>query len=164
MMIWAKVIGLTIWGAAALAQDLPAPLTDADFEPVRLEEALLGQKLFYDPILSGNREVSCATCHHPAFGTSDGLSLGIGDGGIGLGTARVADPENMPEQRIPRNAPGLFNLGAQEFTVMFHDGRVESIGKTVGFNGSDGLVKGHRLFKPGKSIAAHAHQCNQKKD
>ena len=125
MTIWVKAIGLAIWGSAALAQDLPAPLTDADFAPVRLEEALLGQKLFYDPILSGNREVSCATCHHPAFGTADGLSLGIGDGGIGLGTARVADPANMPEQRIPRNAPGLFNLGAHEFTVMFHDGRIE---------------------------------------
>lgn len=122
---WAKTIVLTIWGNCAFAQDLPAPLTDADFAPVRFEEALLGQKLFYDPILSGNREVSCATCHHPDFGTSDGVSLGIGDGGIGLGPDRVADPANMPEQRIPRNAPGLFNLGAHEFTVMFHDGRIE---------------------------------------
>ncbi|WP_296424427.1 cytochrome c peroxidase [Yoonia sp.] len=112
-------------GSAALAQELPAPLTDADFKPVRIEEVLLGQQLFYDPILSGNREVSCATCHHPAFGTSDGLSLGIGDGGMGLGTARVVDPVNMPEQRVPRNAPALFNLGAYEFTVLFHDGRIE---------------------------------------
>ena len=31
----------------------------------------------------------------------------------------------MPEQRIPRNAPALFNLGAHEFTVLFHDGRIE---------------------------------------
>ncbi|MBS8271808.1 cytochrome-c peroxidase, partial [Halomonas litopenaei] len=77
------------------------------------------------PILSGNRNVSCGTCHHPAFGTGDGLSLGLGDGGIGLGPKRVADPDNMPEQRIPRNAPALFNLGAYEFTVLFHDGRIE---------------------------------------
>jgi cytochrome c peroxidase len=82
--------------------------------------------LFYDPILSGNRQVSCATCHHPEFGTSDGLSLGIGDGGLGLGPARAADPENLPEQRIPRNSPALFNLGAREFTVLFHDGRIEA--------------------------------------
>ncbi|MEO0903906.1 MAG: cytochrome c peroxidase, partial [Pseudomonadota bacterium] len=93
--------------------------------PVDEMEARLGQLLFYDPILSGNGTVSCATCHHPAFGTGDGLSLGIGDGGIGLGPKRVADPDNMPEQRIPRNAPALFNLGAHEFTVLFHDGRIE---------------------------------------
>ncbi|MFQ1699925.1 cytochrome-c peroxidase [Loktanella agnita] len=110
---------------AAVAQDLPAPLTDDDFAPVRVEEARLGQLLFYDPVLSGNRNVACATCHHPAFGTSDGLSLGMGDGGRGLGPARVADVDNLPEQRIPRNAPALFNLGAYEFTVLFHDGRIE---------------------------------------
>nr|WP_246149774.1 cytochrome c peroxidase [Tritonibacter litoralis] len=85
----------------------------------------LGQLLFYDPILSGNRTVSCATCHHPKHGTSDGVSLAIGDGGIGLGPARRIDPDNPPEQRIPRNAPGLWNLGATEFTVFFHDGRLE---------------------------------------
>jgi len=109
----------------ATANDLPTPLTDADFAPVEEVEARLGQLLFYDPILSGNRGVSCGTCHHPAFGTGDGLSLGLGDGGIGLGPKRVADPDNMPEQRIPRNAPALFNLGAHEFTVLFHDGRIE---------------------------------------
>ncbi len=108
-----------------LMAEIPAPLTDADFAPVRLEEAVLGRDLFYDPILSGNREVACATCHHPDFGTSDGLSLGIGDGGIGLGASRVADPDNMPEARIPRNAPALFNLGAHDFTRLFHDGRIE---------------------------------------
>ncbi|WP_322892838.1 MULTISPECIES: cytochrome-c peroxidase [unclassified Yoonia] len=111
--------------SSAAAQDLPRALTDADFHPVDRAEAELGQLLFYDPILSGNRDVSCATCHHPAFGTSDGLSLGMGDGGKGLGPDRVADPANLPEQRIPRNSPALFNLGAREFTVLFHDGRIE---------------------------------------
>ncbi|OIQ33247.1 MAG: cytochrome-c peroxidase [Alphaproteobacteria bacterium MedPE-SWcel] len=85
----------------------------------------LGQLLFYDPILSGNRNIACSTCHHPRFGTGDGVSLGLGEGGIGLGPDRVVDPKNPPEQRIPRNAPGLWNLGAPEFTVMFHDGRLE---------------------------------------
>jgi len=109
----------------ASAGELPAPLTDTDFAPVNEAEARLGQLLFYDPILSGNRNLSCATCHNPAFGTGDGLSLGIGDGGIGLGLRRVANPDNMPEQRIPRNAPSLFNLGAYEFTALFYDGRIE---------------------------------------
>lgn len=85
----------------------------------------IGQLLFYDPILSGGREVACATCHHPDHATADGVALGLGDGGRGLGPDRVADPANLPEQRIPRNAPALFNLGAAEFSVMFHDGRLE---------------------------------------
>jgi len=121
---------ISLAAGAALAQGtsftLPAPVTDADYAPVRADEAALGQLLFYDPILSGNREVSCATCHHPAFGTGDGLSLSLGDGGIGLGPKRTPDPDNLPEQRIPRNAQALFNLGAVEFTVLFHDGRIEA--------------------------------------
>jgi len=122
-----KFFGLMVAMAAGVASagELPAPLTDADFAPVNEAEARLGQLLFYDPILSGNRNLSCATCHNPAFGTGDGLSLGIGDGGIGLGLRRVANPDNMPEQRIPRNAPSLFNLGAYEFTALFYDGRIE---------------------------------------
>jgi len=107
-----------------MADALPKAITDADYRAVSLDEAKLGQLLFYDPILSGNKEVSCATCHHPKLGTADGLSLGIGDGGIGLGPDRIADLNNLPEQRIPRNAPALFNLGAYEFTALFHDGRI----------------------------------------
>lgn len=125
----ATAVSLLAAGAAA-AEDRPAglpdPITDADYAPVNEAAARLGQLLFYDPILSGNEEVSCATCHHPAFGTGDGLSLSLGDGGIGLGPKRVVDPANMPEQRVPRNAQPLFNLGAREFTVMFHDGRIEA--------------------------------------
>nr|WP_241524098.1 cytochrome c peroxidase [Oceaniglobus indicus] len=104
---------------------MPAPVSDADYRPVAMAEVALGRLLFWDPVLSGNQNISCATCHHPAFATADGLPLGIGEGGIGLGPARRADPDNPPEARIPRNAPALFNLGAHEFTVMFHDGRVE---------------------------------------
>jgi len=112
-------------GAGADTGALPAPVTDADYVIHSPDLVRLGWQLFYDPILSGNREVACATCHHPALGSSDGVSLGLGDGGIGLGPERRADPENMPEQRIPRNSPGLWNLGAHEFTRMFHDGRIE---------------------------------------
>ncbi|MEM7469991.1 MAG: cytochrome c peroxidase [Pseudomonadota bacterium] len=109
----------------ALASGLPKPLSDADYAPVDLNEAKLGQLLFYDPVLSGNMNISCATCHHPKFATGDGVSLSLGEGGIGLGPDRKPDPDNMPEQRIPRHAQALFNLGAHEFTVLFHDGRIE---------------------------------------
>ena len=116
------ILALLPLPALAFAQQFP-PVDWMTTDPARVE---LGQLLFYDPILSGNREVSCATCHNPAQGTSDGLSLGLGDGGIGLGPERRADPANLPEQRLPRNAPALFNLGAAEFSVMFHDGRLEA--------------------------------------
>ena len=124
-MLMFKVAGVALFvGSPMLAQQLQ-PVTDAAYATVDLDEAKLGQLLFYDPILSGNRETACATCHHPSFGTSDGVSLSFGDGAIGLGPDRVPDPNNMPEERIPRNSPALFNLGAREFTVLFHDGRLE---------------------------------------
>lgn len=104
----------------------PLPLADAVFPAPDMAQVRLGRLLFYDPILSGSRTVSCATCHHPRFATSDGVSLGLGDGGVGLGPDRRIDPENPPEQRIPRNAPALFNLGAGSFSRMFHDGRLEA--------------------------------------
>ena len=118
-------LALIFFASQAVADPLPAPVQDSDYAPAPVAEAQLGQLLFYDPILSGNLNVACATCHHPKLGTSDGVSLSFGDGGIGMGPARKADPSNPPEQRIPRNAPALFNLGAREFTVLFHDGRLE---------------------------------------
>ncbi len=109
----------------ALAGELPAPLTAADFIAFDMKQATLGRDLFYDKILSGNRNISCATCHHPDFGTGDGLSLGIGEGGVGLGTKRTAGSgETRIKKRIPRNAPPLWNLGAKDLHTLFHDGRL----------------------------------------
>jgi cytochrome c peroxidase len=118
------------------------------FPKVSAEKFRLGQSLFYDPILSGSKTVSCATCHHPKHGTSDGVSLSLGDGGVGLGPARKVDPKNLPEQRIPRNATALFNLGAPEFSVMFADGRLEGV--------ADGLRTplGEDFNKSGLSVLA----------
>ena len=104
----------------------PPAVTDDDYIAVNPAEAELGQLLFYDRVLSGNRNIACSTCHHPRFATSDGLSLGLGEGGEGLGPDRHVTATNRPEQRIPRNATALFNLGAHEFTVLFHDGRIET--------------------------------------
>jgi cytochrome c peroxidase len=114
---------LSAWPAAAM--EFPRPVADSDYRATDPAVVAWGRLLFWDPVLSGNRSVSCGSCHHPRFGTGDGLGLGLGDGGAGLGPSRAADPENPPEQRIPRNAPALFNLGAHEFTVLFHDGRIE---------------------------------------
>lgn len=85
---------------------------------VRPELVHLGQALAFDKILSGNRDISCMTCHLPAFATGDGKSLAVGQGGIGLGPSR----ENPNGVFIPRNAPPLFNLNAMMH--LFWDGRV----------------------------------------
>ncbi len=125
--VLALVCGLVLAGGNSISAEPIAglPQADAVFAQHDPQAIALGQLLFYDPILSGNRGVSCASCHHPRFGTSDGLSLGMGDGGAGLGPDRHAAADNRPEERIPRNAPALFNLGAAEFTRFFHDGRLE---------------------------------------
>ncbi|MCK0168578.1 cytochrome-c peroxidase [Jannaschia sp. S6380] len=112
----------------AAAMEFPDPVDDGSYRPTDPAQVEMGRLLFWDPILSGNRNISCGTCHHPRFGTGDGLALGLGEGGRGLGPDRVPDPSNPPEARIPRNAPGLWNLGAREFAVLFHDGRIEERG------------------------------------
>lgn len=120
------LVALMLMTTAGIAAELPDPITDADYMATTPESVALGQLLFYDPILSGSKTVACSTCHHPRFGTSDGLSLGLGDGASGLGPDRVSLDENLPEQRIGRNAPAMFNLGATQFTHMFHAGRLEA--------------------------------------
>lgn len=89
--------------------------------PTRVRTPLvrLGQALAFDPILSGNRNIACTTCHLPQFGTGDGRSLSVGEGGAGFGPAR----SHAGGVFIPRNAPPLFNLGGMR--RLFWDGRVE---------------------------------------
>lgn len=128
---WITAGLLTVLAGAALAGGLPEPAERHSFPEAPAETVLLGRDLFFDPILSGNRNISCATCHNPALGSGDEMSLSIGEGGVGLGHRRVADPENRPRARIPRNAPALFNLGAAEFATLFHDGRVARDGRAA---------------------------------
>lgn len=111
--------------STAQAQSLPPALNPDDFISAPTDQVVLGQKLFFDKILSGNRNISCATCHHPKLGSGDGLSLGIGEGGDGLGTFRTAGHgDERILERIPRNAPALWNLGHKDVSVLFHDGRL----------------------------------------
>jgi cytochrome c peroxidase len=54
----------------------PAPADNA----VTYARVELGKRLFFDPRLSGSGWISCATCHNPALGWSDGLPTAIGHG------------------------------------------------------------------------------------
>jgi cytochrome c peroxidase len=112
-----------LWLALAARAE---PVSIEDFIDTDPAQARLGQLLFYDPILSGNRNISCGTCHHHSLSSGDGLSLGIGEGGEGLGPKRSPGTgDDMIRKRIPRNAPALWNLGHRSVRVMFHDGRLE---------------------------------------
>ncbi|MGJ8623330.1 MAG: cytochrome-c peroxidase [Yoonia sp.] len=100
-------------------------ITAQDYIPADPDQARIGQLLFYDKILSGNRNISCGTCHHHDHAGTDGLSLGIGEGGVGVGPERTAGTgADAIRKRIPRNAPALWNLGHRDIEVLFHDGRL----------------------------------------
>ena len=67
---------------AALALYAPpngVPYPDDD--PPSAAKALLGRDLFFDPILSGARNMSCATCHRPALSWGDGRARAVGASG-----------------------------------------------------------------------------------
>ncbi|RED12784.1 Cytochrome c551 peroxidase [Pontivivens insulae] len=138
---------------AAFAQEAIDP---TDYVPFDEAQAEIGRLLFYDPILSGNRNISCGTCHHHDLAGGDGLPLGIGEGGEGLGADRVASLDTPIEKRVPRNAPALFNLGHTSIELLFHDGRL-SVSDLYqnGFNspaeewlplGLDNIVAAQALF------------------
>lgn len=87
-----------------LPQNIVSP---ADNELTTAKIAL-GRLLFWDPVLSGEQDVSCATCHHPQFGYADGRALPIGVGGVGLGPAR-RDGVNDDIGLVSRNSPSIMN-------------------------------------------------------
>ena len=116
------------------------PYPGRDLKEPESELALLGRDLFFDPILSGDQNIACATCHHPEFAMTDGRVLPIGAGGHGLGESRsfrkliqahaagasmngeaIANP--FVEVFIPRNSPTIINSALLQ--SQFWDGRVE---------------------------------------
>lgn len=93
----------------------------ASQNPARVE---LGRALMFDKILSGNRDIACATCHSPSEHAGDGLPLAIGTGGTGAGAERTLGPGRS---FVPRNAPTLLNSGIG-LSHVFWDGRLTRFG------------------------------------
>ena len=124
------LMGTLIKISPEVSKRLPDPINNEDYYEAgeaSQAEIELGEMLFFDKILSGNKNISCATCHHPSLASGDGVALPLGEGADGLGPDRLIenDKEKLIHERVPRNSPGLFNLGAKEFVRLFHDGRVE---------------------------------------
>jgi cytochrome c peroxidase len=77
-------------------------------------KAALGQMLFFDPRLSVNATMSCATCHNPALGWQDGLRVGIGH----------------DEKPLPRATPTVANLAWAD--LLMWDGRKDGLEDQAG--------------------------------
>ncbi|WP_135505318.1 cytochrome-c peroxidase [Roseovarius aestuariivivens] len=153
MRRWAAAFGLwSLQATLSLAADLPDPANRVDFPIPGATSVLLGRDLFYDPILSGNRNIACGTCHNPRFGTSDGVALSLGEGAQGLGPARHV-PVAGSAARLSRNTPALFNLSAGEFDRLFHDGR---LARAPDARFGIAMPEGHRLERPVSLLAAQA--------
>ncbi|MHC4391085.1 MAG: cytochrome-c peroxidase [Planctomycetota bacterium] len=86
----------------------------------------LGRNLFFDRMLSGNHNISCATCHIPELAFTDGLPVSFGEGAEGAGRQRTG----LAIQLIARNAPGITNRGVKGFDSMLWDSRAAFDPKT----------------------------------
>ncbi|MCA9716572.1 MAG: hypothetical protein H6713_27565 [Myxococcales bacterium] len=102
---------------------------------IREELVELGRALAFDKELSGNRDISCMTCHPATAGTDDDLNLAIGVGGVGSAEGR-SHPDNI---FIPRNAPPLFNM--HDLDTTFWDGRVNVHGGVFDTPASEQLTQ-----------------------
>jgi cytochrome c peroxidase len=102
----------------------------------------LGQALFYDKIISGNKNMACASCHSPmqGAGMGDGLGISLGAGSRGVGPKRT-----FGGNWIRRHAPTVINIGLKEYTTLFWDGRVSIDPATGKLTDPDPALSGGQL-------------------
>lgn len=93
----------------------PLPPMRASFSPEQID---LGRYLFFDPLLSGDRSLACASCHRPDMGFADGRARSLGH--------TLHDVAGSPRRVIlARNAPTLWNVGF--LPRLFWDARADSL-------------------------------------
>jgi len=106
-------VALLYFSVDAGSQEIGTPLprtarAPAD-NPTTPARVALGRLLFWDPVLSGPRDVACATCHHPRFGYAENRDLSIGVTGVGLGhRRRFAAGGSIP--LVKRNSQTILNV------------------------------------------------------
>jgi len=122
--------GRAVYGVAT------APAAPIASPVVSSETVALGKLLFFDPRLSRNGLISCATCHDPAKGWADGRAVAVGIGG----------------QKGRRKTPSLLNVGRRE--KLFWDGRSSSLEDQVHFPVGDAKEMGSSLEQAAKHIGA----------
>jgi cytochrome c peroxidase len=100
-------LAVVAFGGGPLKPLGPIPVPDTN--PQTAGKIELGKKLFFDRRLSGDGTMSCATCHIPDLGYTDGQEISL----------------SYPTTRNWRNAPTLVNIAY--FSSLFHDGRASSL-------------------------------------
>lgn len=98
---------LLIAGVGVFVFSFTVRPTSSGDEPTT--KAALGEKLFFDPILSSDRSISCASCHKSEFAFADTARFSRGVGG----------------QLTDRNTPSAMNLAGR--IHLFWDGRAASL-------------------------------------
>lgn len=115
---WLLTLTLAVGSAAEFDFSLPAGLKRMRIprdNPLTEEKIQLGKQLYFDPRLSVDNTVSCATCHDPKRGWSNGERFATGVRG----------------QVGGRSAPTIVNSGFQYF--QFWDGRAAQLeGQALG--------------------------------
>ncbi|MCP4487643.1 MAG: hypothetical protein GY820_10060 [Gammaproteobacteria bacterium] len=98
--------------------------------------AQLGRALFFSFDLSGDKNVACASCHHPALGGGDALSMSMGpvDDSNAMGADRARGITDVDAIHVPRNANTTFNIAFWD-DGLFWDSRVQSLDSEAGENG-----------------------------
>ena len=112
MAPWIAIVtAVLICAAAGLPETHPAGTTMAELKelyrrpegipfppanPYTEAKETLGRMLFFDPILSGPGDVSCASCHNPGLSWADGKKLAYGTGPMQLHTPSIIDVAWIP--------------------------------------------------------------------
>lgn len=94
---------------------IAAIFTLLSFTTEPINKVQLGEKLFFDPILSRDSTISCASCHNPTLAFADSLAISPGLSG----------------KSGRRNAPSVMNMAAR--SDFFYDGRAKSLRDQVHF-------------------------------
>ena len=116
------IVGLTLVPVSALAQTATQQALAVRNSPIQPlppatgldpRKVALGQQLFFDPRLSRDDTISCASCHDVSAGGGDGLNVSVGIGGA----------------RTAVNSPTVLNSGLN--FAQFWDGRADTLEEQI---------------------------------
>lgn len=140
-------LGFLFSNCSKLSSPKPFTLVEpADFSkmilpednPLTREGIALGRRLFYDPILSADSTISCATCHNPVLSFSDGKALS----------------EGIKGQKSRRSAIPLINVG-YHYKGLFWDGRAMTLEEQALLPVEDPLELGHNWESVEQQLKVH---------
>jgi len=112
--------------------------------PMTKEGVQLGRHLFYDPILSADSTVSCASCHLPELAFTDGLRRSVGIDGL----------------EGNRSSMSLVNVGFY-YSGLFWDGRVATLEEQSLHPIEDPVELGNDLNTLIEKLRAHSYYAPQ---